>query len=212
MKSFDPHRDLRRHRQGRDGGLLRRRGHEDHRLFTRTAACPPCRRRRWSRRAATIPVSPRCAATSMTRRLPSSRSLPRSAARSLLAGEGAPVERELHQHRPPCPAGRLLLPRLRRPCPPRHGRCRRAVDYVVPTGNFGDILAGYFARELGLPIGTLVCASNANNVLTDFIRTGRYDKAPVLPHQLALDGHSGVEQPRAPAVPALRRRAAGGES
>ena len=50
------------------------------------------------------------------------------------------------------------------------------VDYVVPTGNFGDILAGYFARELGLPAGTLVCASNANNVLTDFIRTGRYDK------------------------------------
>lgn len=50
------------------------------------------------------------------------------------------------------------------------------VDYVVPTGNFGDILAGYFAHELGLPVGTLVCASNANNVLTDFIRTGRYDK------------------------------------
>ena len=50
------------------------------------------------------------------------------------------------------------------------------VDYVVPTGNFGDILAGYFARELGLPVGTLVCASNANNVLTDFLRTGRYDR------------------------------------
>lgn len=50
------------------------------------------------------------------------------------------------------------------------------VDYVVPTGNFGDILAGYFARELGLPVGRLVCASNANNVLTDFLRTGRYDK------------------------------------
>ena len=50
------------------------------------------------------------------------------------------------------------------------------VDYVVPTGNFGDILAGYFAREMGLPVGKLVCASNANNVLTDFIRTGRYDK------------------------------------
>lgn len=50
------------------------------------------------------------------------------------------------------------------------------VDFVVPTGNFGDILAGYFARELGLPVGRLVCASNANNVLTDFLRTGRYDK------------------------------------
>ena len=50
------------------------------------------------------------------------------------------------------------------------------MNVVVPTGNFGDILAGYFARELGLPVGTLVCASNANNVLTDFLRTGRYDR------------------------------------
>ena len=50
------------------------------------------------------------------------------------------------------------------------------VDYVVPTGNFGDILAGYFAKEMGLPVGKLVCASNANNVLTDFLRTGRYDR------------------------------------
>ncbi|MBE6919258.1 MAG: threonine synthase [Ruminococcaceae bacterium] len=50
------------------------------------------------------------------------------------------------------------------------------VHYVVPTGNFGDILAGYFAKLLGLPVGKLVCASNANNVLTDFIETGVYDK------------------------------------
>ena len=50
------------------------------------------------------------------------------------------------------------------------------VDFCVPTGNFGDILAGYFAREMGLPVGTLVCASNANNVLTEFLETGRYDK------------------------------------
>jgi len=50
------------------------------------------------------------------------------------------------------------------------------VDFVVPTGNFGDILAGYFARELGLPVGRLVCASNANSVLTDFLRTGIYDR------------------------------------
>ncbi len=50
------------------------------------------------------------------------------------------------------------------------------VDFVVPTGNFGNILAGYFARIMGLPVGKLVCASNANNVLTDFIRTGVYDK------------------------------------
>ena len=50
------------------------------------------------------------------------------------------------------------------------------VDFVVPTGNFGDILAGEFARRMGLPVGRLICASNANNVLTDFIRTGRYDR------------------------------------
>ena len=50
------------------------------------------------------------------------------------------------------------------------------VDFVVPTGNFGDILAGYFALLLGLPVGKLVCASNKNNILTDFIRTGIYDK------------------------------------
>ncbi len=51
-----------------------------------------------------------------------------------------------------------------------------AVDFVVPTGNFGNILAGYFAKKMGLPVGKLVCASNANNVLTDFIRTGTYDR------------------------------------
>lgn len=46
---------------------------------------------------------------------------------------------------------------------------------VVPTGNFGNILAAWYARELGVPIRKLICASNVNNVLTDFIRTGRYD-------------------------------------
>ena len=50
------------------------------------------------------------------------------------------------------------------------------VNFSVPTGNFGDILAGYLAKRLGLPVGKLICASNANNVLTDFIRTGTYDK------------------------------------
>ena len=50
------------------------------------------------------------------------------------------------------------------------------VNFSVPTGNFGDILAGYLAKQLGLPVGTLICASNANNVLTDFIHTGIYDR------------------------------------
>ena len=50
------------------------------------------------------------------------------------------------------------------------------VNFSVPTGNFGDILAGYLAKLLGLPVGKLICASNANKVLTDFIRTGVYDR------------------------------------
>jgi len=50
------------------------------------------------------------------------------------------------------------------------------VNFVVPTGNFGNILAGYYAKILGLPIGKLICASNNNNVLHDFISTGIYDR------------------------------------
>ena len=50
------------------------------------------------------------------------------------------------------------------------------VDFTVPTGNFGDILAGYFAKLLGLPVGRLILASNANRVLTDFMENGCYDR------------------------------------
>ena len=50
------------------------------------------------------------------------------------------------------------------------------VNFVVPTGNFGNILAGYYAKCMGLPVNKLICASNDNNILTDFIRTGSYDK------------------------------------
>lgn len=50
------------------------------------------------------------------------------------------------------------------------------INVVVPTGNFGNILAGYYAKQMGLPVKTLVCASNSNNVLTDFLKTGAYDK------------------------------------
>ncbi len=50
------------------------------------------------------------------------------------------------------------------------------INVVVPTGNFGNILAAYYAKKMGLPINKLICASNANNVLTDFIRTGVYDR------------------------------------
>ncbi len=51
-----------------------------------------------------------------------------------------------------------------------------ALDFTVPTGNFGDILAGWYAAQMGLPVGKLVCASNDNKVLYDFFRTGVYDR------------------------------------
>ncbi len=50
------------------------------------------------------------------------------------------------------------------------------INIVVPTGNFGNILAAYYAKEMGIPVKTLVCASNANNVLTDFLTSGTYNK------------------------------------
>lgn len=50
------------------------------------------------------------------------------------------------------------------------------INVVVPTGNFGNILAAYYARQMGVPIGHLVCASNENKVLFDFFRTGTYDR------------------------------------
>ncbi len=49
-----------------------------------------------------------------------------------------------------------------------------AVNFVVPTGNFGNILAGYYAKRMGLPVAKLICASNKNNVLTDFFHQGSY--------------------------------------
>lgn len=53
-------------------------------------------------------------------------------------------------------------------------RMGQPLNFVVPTGNFGDILAGYYAKRMGLPIGRLLCASNRNNVLTDFFTDGVY--------------------------------------
>lgn len=51
-----------------------------------------------------------------------------------------------------------------------------SINVVVPTGNFGNILAAYYARNMGVPIGKFICASNENKVLTDFINTGIYDR------------------------------------
>ncbi|MBP2646035.1 MAG: thrC 3 [Firmicutes bacterium] len=58
------------------------------------------------------------------------------------------------------------------------GRIRQgqALNFVVPTGNFGNILAGYYAKLMGLPVHKLICAANNNNVLTEFLRTGVYNR------------------------------------
>ena len=60
----------------------------------------------------------------------------------------------------------------------RQGKIRSGekINITVPTGNFGNILAAYFAKQMGLPVGKLICASNDNKVLYDFFRTGTYDK------------------------------------
>jgi threonine synthase len=50
------------------------------------------------------------------------------------------------------------------------------IDIAVPTGNFGNILAAFYAKKMGLPVERLICASNSNNVLTDFLKTGVYDR------------------------------------
>jgi len=60
----------------------------------------------------------------------------------------------------------------------KHGQIAAGekINFVVPTGNFGNILAAYYAMQMGLPVNRLVCASNENNVLTDFIKTGIYNR------------------------------------
>ena len=55
-------------------------------------------------------------------------------------------------------------------------RAGEAVNFVVPTGNFGNILAGFYAMQLGVPVHKLICASNSNKVLFDFFETGIYDR------------------------------------
>jgi threonine synthase len=77
---------------------------------------------------------------------------------------------QLDQLGAPAGAGRLLLRGLL----PGHGRQRHKVSFAVPSGNFGNICAGHVARMMGLPIQTLVLATNENDVLDEFFRTGIY--------------------------------------
>ncbi|KAJ7031639.1 tryptophan synthase beta subunit-like PLP-dependent enzyme, partial [Mycena alexandri] len=82
------------------------------------------------------------------------------------------------------------------------------IQYVVPTGNFGDILAGYYAKRMGLPMGKLVVATNANDILARFWNTGKYEKVDSGLDQPTTDGKqgtssSGVKETLSPAMDIL---------
>jgi len=91
------------------------------------------------------------------------------------------------------------------------------IQYVVPTGNFGDILAGYYAKKMGLPIGKLVVATNANDILARFWKSGKYEKVDsdasegqgaAAPAEGGSDGRqatdaSGVKETLSPAMDIL---------
>jgi threonine synthase len=81
------------------------------------------------------------------------------------------------------------------------------IQYVVPTGNFGDILAGYFAKRMGLPMGKLAVATNANDILARFWKSGRYEKIDT-EIRLSAEGQkttdaSGVKETLSPAMDIL---------
>ncbi|TFY60881.1 hypothetical protein EVJ58_g4863 [Rhodofomes roseus] len=80
------------------------------------------------------------------------------------------------------------------------------LQFVVPTGNFGDVLAGYYAKRMGLPMGKLVIATNANDILARFWRSGAYEKVDSAPSPGASDGKqavAGVRETQSPAMDIL---------
>lgn len=91
------------------------------------------------------------------------------------------------------------------------GKVPLRVKFVVPTGNFGDVLAGYFAKAMGLPIEQLIVATNENDILTRFWKTGRYEKRPVHGQDatggITADGvqahEAGVKETLSPAMDIL---------
>ena len=70
------------------------------------------------------------------------------------------------------------------------------IQYVVPTGNFGDVLAGYYAKRMGLPMDKFVIATNSNDILARFWKTGRYERVELKVEAAASEnGASGQKQP-----------------
>ena len=90
------------------------------------------------------------------------------------------------------------------------GAPHRKVAFTVPTGNFGDIFAGYVAERMGLPIDRLVIATNVNDILVRTLATGGYELRERDGDLVALDGHPGLVELRAAAVRGLRPRRGGG--
>ena len=83
---------------------------------------------------------------------------------------------QLHQYRTSRAAGGLLCVQLRASAGRGEIADGEKINVVVPTGNFGNILAAYYAKQMGVPIAKLICASNENKVLFDFFTTGCYDR------------------------------------
>ena len=86
------------------------------------------------------------------------------------------------------------------------GAPHRPVSFTVPTGNFGDIFAGYVARRMGLPIERLVIATNQNDILHRTLETGAHRRARRRAVDQPVDGHPGQLELRAAALRALRPR------
>ena len=90
------------------------------------------------------------------------------------------------------------------------GAPHRKMSFTVPTGNFGDIFAGYVAERMGLPIDRLVIATNVNDILARTHRDRHLRRARGRGDLVAVDGHPGVVEFRAPAVRGHRARCRGG--
>ena len=108
---------------------------------------------------------------------PRLRSTMRSTKRSCQPAEGGAFKRELDQLGTLASAGGVLHLNLCPTCEKGKVNAGDPIDVCVPTGNFGNILAAWYAKQMGTPIDMLFCASNENKVLTDFIASGTYDIA-----------------------------------
>ena len=109
---------------------------------------------------------------------------------------GGPRRRQFHQLGPHHGPDRLLCDVCRR----RSALPTAQVSFCVPTGNFGDIFAGFVAKRMGVPVDRLVIATNVNDILDRTLKTGRYDVQGRDGLVQPVDGYPGLEQFRTPAL------------